>query len=212
LTKTTEEFEMTSLAIVCAVILIATVILRVHMTFVFLRNTKSTGVPAILPDPAPRVAIHMPVRGVDAFLVQTIQSLLDQDYPNFEVRIIVDSSESAEWELIQQTVRDLHTDRVTVSALVRRSPTCSLVCNAILQFVENLGDECELVALCDSDMVVPRWWPGWRIRLSAVRWGIAGTWPPPPVGERWSGICGTPSATFNCGTTALSGAGRPVCA
>lgn len=149
---------MTTLTMVCAGILIATVVVRVRMTFVFLRNTRSTGVPATIPEPAPRVAIHMPVRGVDAYLVQTIQSLLEQDYPTFEVRIIVDSSESEEWELIQQTVRDLHTDRVTVSTLTRRSPACSLVCNAILQFVENLGDDVDLVALCDSDMVVPKNW------------------------------------------------------
>jgi cellulose synthase/poly-beta-1,6-N-acetylglucosamine synthase-like glycosyltransferase len=149
---------MMSFSLICAGILIVTALLRVVMTLVFLRSTRPTGVPSTIPDPAPRVAIHMPVRGVDAYLVQTIQSLLDQDYPNFEVRIIVDSSGSAEWELIQQTVRDLHTDRVTVSTLTRRSPTCSLVCNAIVQFVENLGDDIELVALCDSDMVVPRNW------------------------------------------------------
>ncbi|MEK6257319.1 MAG: glycosyltransferase family 2 protein [Planctomycetota bacterium] len=149
---------MTNLAIVCAGILIATVIVRAVMTVVYWRNTQSTEVSAAVPDPAPKVCIHMPVRGVDAYLRQTIQSLLDQDYPNFEVRIIVDSSESDEWEIIQQTVRDLHTNRVTVSELVRRSPTCSLVCNAILQFVDEIGDDCELVALCDSDMVVPRNW------------------------------------------------------
>ncbi len=170
---------MTSLALVFAGILIATTVLRAYLTLVFLRNTRSTELPATVPDPAPRVSVHMPVRGVDPHLPQAIQNLLDQDYPNYEVRIIVDSSQSEEWEVIQQTVRDLHTDRVSISVLGRRRPHCSLVCNAVLQFVEEVGDKSQLLAFCDSDMVVARNWL--REMVAAMEDPSVGT----TLGNRW---------------------------
>ena len=170
---------MTSLAAVCAGILIASVLLRAYLTFVFLCNTQSTGLPAALPDPAPRVSVFMPVRGADPHLPQAIQSLLDQDYPNFDVRIVVDSSQDEGWEVVQQTLRDLHTTRVSVSELMQRCPTCSLVCNALLQFVDEVGERSELVTFCASDMVVAKNWM--REMVAALTDPSVGT----TMGNRW---------------------------
>ena len=71
---------MTNLGIVCAGILIASAVLRAYLTLVYLGRTRQTGLPATVPDPAPRVSVFMPVRGADPHLPQAIQSLLDQDY------------------------------------------------------------------------------------------------------------------------------------
>lgn len=170
---------MTSFSMVCAGILMATVVLRACLTLGFLRSTKSTGLRPALPDPAPRVSVFMPVRGADPHLPQAIQSLLEQDYPNFDVRIIVDSSQDEAWEVVQRTVRDLQTDRVTISELKQRRPTCSLVCNALLQFVEEVGDESDLITLCASDMVVAKNWM--REMVAAMADPGVGT----TMGNRW---------------------------
>ena len=49
---------------------------------------------------------------------------LTTHHPNFDVRIVVDSSQDEAWEVVQPTVRDLHADRVSVSELVQRRLSC----------------------------------------------------------------------------------------
>ena len=104
---------------------------------------------------------------------------LTTHHPNFDVRIVVDSSQDEAWEVVQQTVRDLHTDRVSVSELVQRRPTCSLVYNALLQFVDEVGDRSELITLCASDMVVAKNWM--RELVAAMAEPSVGT----TLGNRW---------------------------
>src|SRR6478609_7234314 len=53
-----------------------------------------------LPDPLPRAAVLLSVRGADPSLPQCLAGLLDQDYPGYAVRITVDSEEDPAYDLV----------------------------------------------------------------------------------------------------------------
>ncbi len=50
----------------------------------------------------PKVSIILPARNEEDFLVKCLDSLIDQDYPNYEIIAIDDSSEDSTWNIISE--------------------------------------------------------------------------------------------------------------
>jgi cellulose synthase/poly-beta-1,6-N-acetylglucosamine synthase-like glycosyltransferase len=125
----------------------------------------------------PRVVVLLPIRGADPSLADCLQGLLNQDYPHYDLRIIIDSVEDPAWNLVHQILaRDggtdlifvedygthfqsvLHNRCVQVSPLKTRRKTCGLKSSALLQAIGTLDESCEVVALIDADVVPYRRW------------------------------------------------------
>lgn len=106
----------------------------------------------------PKFAVLMPLRGDDPFLSSAINSVLDQDYPNFELHIIVDHPNDPAWQSVREVLDKRPADNVRVSVLEDKPPTCGLICSAVRQFIRDLDDTTELVIVCAADMTVPRNW------------------------------------------------------
>jgi len=69
-------------------------------------NLKSLRVPrrnAKIPDPAPLVSILVPARNEEKNIGHCLESLLRQDYTNFEVVVLDDNSEDATAEVVRRT-------------------------------------------------------------------------------------------------------------
>src|SRR5689334_6889229 len=49
----------------------------------------------------PRALVILPIRGADPSLRACLLGLVNQDYPNYAVRIIIDSAEDPGWEFIR---------------------------------------------------------------------------------------------------------------
>jgi hypothetical protein len=105
----------------------------------------------------PKAAVVLSVRGPDPFLDANMASLLDQDYPDFRVFIIVDSEYDAAWPFVER-VRDLAPDRVETLVLQKPLCTCSLKCSSVAEAVEHLDDSFEVVAFLDGDAPPYRNW------------------------------------------------------
>lgn len=112
----------------------------------------------------PRVTVLLPVRGADPFLVDCLHGLLNQDYPDYEVCVIVDSPHDAAWGAINRVQQDYFSVPVRVVVLHEPRPTCSLKLSALLQAIGELDDTCAAVALIDAD-VIPH--AGWLRELAA---------------------------------------------
>lgn len=114
----------------------------------------------------PRVAIIVAVRGCDPSLEQCLIGLMGQDYPNFEVHLVVDSQGDQEWEPIrrlQHAYRDSKIDKqmdkqLHVHLLASISDRCSLKCNAILQGLAQVSDQAEYLLLLDADVTPHKNW------------------------------------------------------
>ncbi|MEX0704432.1 MAG: glycosyltransferase family 2 protein [Planctomycetales bacterium] len=149
---------MTAFAIGCVVLLLLLTAVRFASTLAYVRDARSFDA-APLPDgPAPRVAVLMPVRGADPHLARGIESVLEQDYPNFELRIVVDSVRDPAWEVASRVVGERQAEHVFIEELREKRPTCSLLCSALLQFFGRIESSSDIMAICASDSIVPRYW------------------------------------------------------
>mgnify|MGYP002625994979 CR=1 FL=1 len=54
----------------------------------------------------PKTAVLLSLRGADPFLSRCINGILDQDYPDFHVHIIVDRQDDPAWKVAHQIVAD----------------------------------------------------------------------------------------------------------
>jgi cellulose synthase/poly-beta-1,6-N-acetylglucosamine synthase-like glycosyltransferase len=108
----------------------------------------------------PQATVILPLRGADPSLPACLAGLLDQDYPSYEVRIIIDSRADPAWAAVEAALARGTPANVAVhvAALGRARPTCGLKVSAQLQAVAGLADSCAVVALIDADVVPGRAW------------------------------------------------------
>jgi cellulose synthase/poly-beta-1,6-N-acetylglucosamine synthase-like glycosyltransferase len=111
----------------------------------------------------PRVDCHYPpalailcLRGADPFLSQCIRRLLDVDYPNLTIRIVVDSDEDPSIPVVQSILDDQNDPRVELMILQNRLPHCSGKVSGLLYATESLPENCEMVAWIDGDSLLHR--------------------------------------------------------
>ena len=109
-------------------------------------------------DACPLVAIILPLRGYDPFFELCLTRLLAQDYPNYELRIVIDSTEDPAWEPVHRIVAELKPSHVKIESLEHRFETCGLKNSSVLQGITGLDDSFEVVALVDSDTVPHPMW------------------------------------------------------
>jgi cellulose synthase/poly-beta-1,6-N-acetylglucosamine synthase-like glycosyltransferase len=101
----------------------------------------------------PKVAVLLTLRGADPFLDRCLRGLLNQNYPRYDVRIVVDSTEDPAWPLVHRIVEECGSGRVQVSALRQPRQTCSLRLSALIQAAAELDESCEVIATIDADVV-----------------------------------------------------------
>lgn len=141
------------LAIVCGTL----VNLAVAMRFYFvIRNRRSRSLPI---EHQQNAAIVLAVRGCDPTLPKTISGLLNQNFRDYRVVVVVDSLEDPAWSMLKQIQFDSdQKNRMTIQPMDPPRTTCSLKCNAIIGATESLPPTTQWVALVDADVDVhPDW-------------------------------------------------------
>lgn len=111
--------------------------------------------PPANPAYTPKAAILLCLRGADPFLEQCIARLLDQDYPDYELHVVVDSLTDPAQAILQAFESN---SRLHVHVLKDAAESCSLKCSSIIQAVRELDPSFEVIALCDADSTPHRTW------------------------------------------------------
>ena len=107
----------------------------------------------------PKTAVILCLRGADPFLETCVEALLDQDYPCYDVHVVIDSREDPAWHAVEAIVAiSSQAPKIHVEALSQRRDTCSLKCSSIVQAVAGLDETYEVVALVDADTTAHRTW------------------------------------------------------
>lgn len=141
------------------------------------------------PDPPtwPRFGVLVPLRGADPYLAEALRSVLAQDYPDFELRVVVDSANDPAWPIAARVLEEAPPDlSVGLTALRERRQTCSLCCSNLLQGLEELSPACELVTVAAADTLLPRDWLRRLARRMAdpqVGTTLGNRWYLPPPGS-----------------------------
>jgi cellulose synthase/poly-beta-1,6-N-acetylglucosamine synthase-like glycosyltransferase len=132
--------------------------MQICLALVFLwyvRSHKSN----LLPDEQlPKTAVVLCLRGADPFLPHCVRSLLQQNYPEYDLKLIVDSQEDPAYKIAQEAIAEIGATNVQISFLREIRHNCSLKCSALLQAISDLDDSYKAIALVDADTIVhPTW-------------------------------------------------------
>lgn len=152
------EFAVIPLAIVLFWLLAGIAAVQVVMSLGFafvLALAKSKPSP---PGQCPKAAVVLSLRGADPSLQACIRGLLNQDYPDFEVRIVVDDDRDPAWDILQRAVDERCASRVVATRLQRAGKRCGLKCSSVVQAIRELDASFEVIALLDTDTAPHRTW------------------------------------------------------
>jgi len=149
---------MKFLAIALLQILLGWLIIQVGLMFVFVFYLGSNQGNSVSDKQLPKTAIILCLRGTDPFLPNCLKALLKQDYPQYDLKIVVDSQEDPAWQVANNTIADSGATNVQISPLKVASTACSLKCSSLVQAVSELDSSYQVVALVDADTVVHSNW------------------------------------------------------
>lgn len=137
--------------------LLVAIIFSGHATFLlcYVRRLRSAPWPLPTDTQCPRAAVILCLRGRDPFLEKCLAGLLNQDFPHYEVMIVVDQPTDPAWEVAARVVAQHPHAHVSLRPLLKRRRTCSLKCSAIVQAVSELEEtsEVDVYAFLDADVI-----------------------------------------------------------
>jgi len=149
---------MREIAMFCSAILGIATVYQLTQVLIYAWQLRSSKVASIENMEYPQFAVLMPLRGADPFLSLAINSVLDQDYPDLQLHIIIDHPSDPATEIVQDILSKRNAQNVRISFIEEKLDSCTLICNAMRQFVNNLDESTELVLVCAADMVIPKNW------------------------------------------------------
>ena len=109
-------------------------------------------------DELPEALVILALRGADPYLARTVQSLLQLDYPRYELRIVVDSRDDPAWSVVQSVLDEVDGEQAVLKSLHKPSSTCVLRFSALLQEVVDLDERFDAVVWLDADVIPYRGW------------------------------------------------------
>lgn len=132
--------------------------IQVCLSLVFLWRLSSRK-NNLLPDQQlPKTAVILCLRGADPFLSDCLKALLNQNYPYYDLKLVVDRMEDPAWKIATKTIEAEGATNVQISPLRLIRKNCSLKCSSLLQAVSELDDSYKVIALVDADTIAhPNW-------------------------------------------------------
>jgi len=138
--------------------LLGCLVIQIALTLIFVFYLRSDRVNSLSDNQLPKTAVILCLRGADPFLPNCLKALFEQDFPQYDLRIVVDSQEDPAWKVAQDTVANSKATNVQISPLKIASTVCSLKCSSLIQAISELDSSYKVVALVDADTVVhPTW-------------------------------------------------------
>ena len=138
--------------------LLGCLVIQIALTLIFVFYLRSNRVKSLSDNQLPKTAVILCLRVSDPFLPNCLKALSEQDFPQYDLKIVVDSQEDPAWKVAQDTVADCNATNIQISPLKIASTVCSLKCSSLIQAVSELDSSYEVVALVDADTVVhPTW-------------------------------------------------------
>jgi len=119
------------------------------------------------------------LRGSDPFLEVCLEKLTSQDYPDYELWLVLDSPADPACAIAEHWQRASLRARVKLAFLDDVSVNTSLKCNALVHAIRRLDDSVGAVVLVDADTITyPRWLRNMVVPLLAGDVGVV-------TGSRW---------------------------
>jgi cellulose synthase/poly-beta-1,6-N-acetylglucosamine synthase-like glycosyltransferase len=137
--------------------LVVSAAVQAWLTFWFIAALLRFRRPLPTDDQCPKAAIVLCLRGRDPFLDKCLAALLQQDYPDYRLHVVIDRADDPARGAVDQAVQQWGS-RLDVQVLTERRATCSLKCSSLVQAVRGLDESVEVVALVDADSAPHATW------------------------------------------------------
>ena len=99
--------------------------------------------------------------------------MLDQDYENYEIHVVVDNRVDTAWKVVHEIKEEFDLDhRLTIHEMREPLETCGLKCSALVQALDSISSHSEYLVLLDADVTPHRTWLSSCIRPLAADPGI----------------------------------------
>lgn len=138
-------------AVILFAVIVLVVLVHYGAFFIFLRALRQEEWTKPASDYTPKTMVLLALRGADPFLGHCIEGLLKQDYPNYDIRLIVDHPEDAALPIAEKIVKEHGAKNVESIVVEKHLETCSLKCNSLLHAVETLDPSYEIIVVLDAD-------------------------------------------------------------
>jgi len=181
---------MNDLVIFLCRCLTVALVVQVCFTLVFLWRICSYKKNLLPDEKLPKTAVILCLRGADPFLRNCLQALLNQNYSQYDLKLVIDRMEDPAWAIATDTVQKHQATNVEISPLRTIRENCSLKCSSIIQAITDLDDSYQAIALVDADTIVHTHWlrelvtPLAHPQVGATtgnRWYV-------PTGSHWGSI------------------------
>ncbi|QDT54373.1 Glycosyl transferase family 2 [Caulifigura coniformis] len=106
----------------------------------------------------PCVQVILSLKGTDPFLERCLERLAAQDYPDYQVTVVVDSLEDPAWQQASAAEEVYGREVMDLQVRSHQGRTCTRKLSNQLSAFSTLRPEVEIVVLCDGDAVVHRTW------------------------------------------------------
>ena len=133
-------------------------VIQVCLTLIFLWYLRTYQQPLISDDKLPKTAVILCLRGADPFLPNCVRSLLTQNYPKYDLKVIIDSLEDPALKIVKEVITETQAKNYQISNLRTIPHNCSLKCSSLVQAVSDLDDSYQIIALVDADTIVHKNW------------------------------------------------------
>ena len=136
------------------------------------------------------VSVIMCIRGCDPTLRKSLINILDQDFRDYLVHVMVDHREDIAWRIVHEIKQEFDVDdRLQIHEMTTPFETCGLKCSALVQGLGELAPDTRYVALLDADVATHGGWLSELIgplendrTIGAV---MGSQWFEPPVDANW---------------------------
>lgn len=131
-------------------------VLGVYFYWIVKRDAQPT---KLCPTDQKLASVIVSVRGCDPSLRTSLSALLNQDYREYDVHVVVDHRGDCAWNVVQEIKEQADPNfRLTIHEMRTPANTCGLKCNALIQALENLDPKTRYLVLMDADVTPHKTW------------------------------------------------------
>lgn len=149
---------MTDLTTFLSNSLIGWLVIQVCLMLIFLWYLRTYKQSSLSDHQLPKAAVILCLRGADPFLPNCVRSLLQQNYPEYDLKLIIDSPEDPAFKIAKEVIAETGATNFQISTLRTVRHNCSLKCSSLVQAVSDLDDSYQVIALVDADTIVHTNW------------------------------------------------------
>lgn len=155
---------LTAIAIIGALLLVGAALVQGAFAIVFKRWFLKQQPVVLQKNQQELAAVIMSVRGCDPSLRGSLAGILNQQYEDYQVHLVVDHRTDLAWNFVHDIKSEFDKrDLLTIHEMCEPSETCSLKCHAIVQALEKVPEQARFIAFLDAD-VTPH--PTWLAELT----------------------------------------------